>query len=141
MKRLNLLLLIIIPSIVLATNNEVYVKQSWVRETIPGVKNSSAYFTIYNPSDKTLILLSAKSQLVETVELHSHSSENGVMKMRKLDSVLIPSKGFVEFKLMSNHLMLFGLKKKIKAGDIVPFTLKFKNHSPLTFTAIVKRPK
>ena len=128
-------------SLCFAEKTEIQIEQAWVRASIPGVKNTSAYFTIFNHTNKVLTLVSVKSDSVETVELHSHTNENGIMKMRKLDFVLIPSKGFLEFKLMSNHLMLFGLKNDLKIGDKIPFTLNFKKHKSISFFGIVKKPK
>jgi periplasmic copper chaperone A len=136
-----LTLMFFLQSFNLYADQRLKIQDAWVREVIPGIKNSSAYFTIYNPSKKILKLVSASSPIAETVEIHSHTHENGVMKMRKLDFILIPPRGFLEFKMMSNHLMLFGIKKELSAGESVPFKLTFANKETVDFTAIVKRPK
>ena len=138
-----LIFLIMLASPIIFSKDNVEIKNAWVREMIPGIRNSSAYFIIYNPTKEILKLQNAQSAYFETVELHSHSNIDGIMRMRKLDYVLIPARGFVEFKMMSNHLMLFGLKEtyeKVKVGDKIPFTLVFKNKDKIKFNAIVKKP-
>ena len=125
-------------------SNSINIQKAWVREPIPGIKNSSAYLIIQNSSNKRLKLISASSPYFQSVELHSNTHENGVMKMRKLNYVIILPKKSTEFKMMSNHLMLFGLKdkyKSIKSGDEIPFKLLFEKQNSVEFKAIVKRPK
>ena len=111
----------------------------WVAEVFPGAEHSAAYMNYYNPSNKIVKIVSASSPVAKVVEIHTHLNENGQMKMRKVDSVLVPAKGFVEFKMMGYHLMLIGLKKDLKAGDKIPFEVKLANGKTVKFKALVKK--
>lgn len=111
----------------------------WVAEVFPGAEHSAAYMNYYNPTEKVVKIVSASSPASKVVEIHTHISENGQMKMRKVDFVLVPAKGFVEFKMMGYHLMLIGLKKDLKAGDKIPFQVKLDNGKTVNFKALVKK--
>ena len=52
--------------------------------------------------------------------------EGDVMKMRALESLPLPANKPVALGEDGNHLMLIGLKKPLKAGDKLPFTLTVK---------------
>ena len=45
-----------------------------------------------------------------------------------------------ELKPGSYHVMMMGLKKELKEGDKISFTLKFKNAGELKIEAPVKAP-
>jgi copper(I)-binding protein len=55
--------------------------------------------------------------------LHTHLHENGVMKMRPIDGIVIPAHGMAELKPGGDHVMLMGLKAPLKMGDHFPLVL------------------
>ena len=65
---------------------------------------------------------------------------SGVSSMHEVDGVEIPAGGTAELKSGSYHVMLMGLKRDIKPGDKVIFTLSFKNAGTMTIEAPVKTP-
>lgn len=104
---------------------EVTISDAWVRATAPGQKVGAAYMTLQSPQAVKLVYAESKS--ADEVEIHSMSMTNGIMKMRKLEALsLLPNK---PEKLAPGgfHLMLFGLKAPLKAGEKVTLTLCFKD--------------
>lgn len=107
--------------------NTIMIEQGYVREVIPGNNITSAYMMIENLSDKQVSLVGATSDVSPRVEIHAHSMEAGMMKMRQLASLSIKPKQQLILQPMGFHLMMFELSRLIKSGEIVNMTLSFSN--------------
>ncbi len=108
-------------------NNHVAVIGAWARASVPGQSVGAAYMTFISADDSTFIR--AETPLASSVEIHSMTMDNGVMKMRMLPEM--PLKAGKEEKLAPGgfHLMLFDLKKQLKAGEKIDLTLTFRDSS------------
>ena len=106
-------------------NHGVAIMDNWVRANAPGQNVGAAYMTLLSARDSTMI--KAEADIAGSVEIHSMSMENGVMKMRMLEE--LPLKAGKAEKLAPGgfHLMLFDLKKPLTVGENVNFTLSFKD--------------
>lgn len=106
-------------------NHGVAIMDNWVRANAPGQSVGAAYMTLLSAQDSTMI--KAEADVAGAVEIHSMKMENGVMKMRMLEE--LPLKAGKTEKLAPGgfHLMLFDLKKPLTAGEVVNFTLSFKD--------------
>lgn len=126
-KRIFTLLLFIIFLSACEANQGVAIMDSWVRANAPGQSVGAAYMTLLSAQDSTMI--KAQADIASSVEIHSMTMENGVMKMRMLEE--LPLKAGKAEKLAPGgfHLMLFDLKKPLTAGENVDFTLSFKDAS------------
>jgi periplasmic copper chaperone A len=123
-------------SILFASNIEV--KDAYVRATPPGLPNSAAFMTIKNAGDKNIAVLKASSDVSKVVELHTHSMKDGVMKMHPVPKIDVAAKSETVLKPGGFHVMFIGLKKPLKVGENVTFTLEFSNGETQTITAPVK---
>ena len=104
---------------------EVMISDAWVRATAPGQKVGAAYMTLQSPQAVKLFYAETKS--ADEVEIHSMTMTNGIMKMRKLDDLALQPNKPEKLAPGGFHLMLFGLKAPLKAGDKVTLKLCFKN--------------
>ncbi|MBB5020121.1 hypothetical protein HNQ59_003435 [Chitinivorax tropicus] len=103
------------------------VDHPWARASTPGAQMGAVYMKINNAGKTADALLEASSpSLAEEIEIHNHINDNGVMRMRQVPQVAVPAGGTVMLKPHSYHIMLFGLKKPLVVGDVVPMTLRFK---------------
>lgn len=103
----------------------IEVRDAWIR-TAPQGGNSALYFVIHNYSaDDELVGVSA--EVADAAEIHESSMVNDVMHMRVVESVPLASGEDVEFASGGLHVMLVGLKKEAKVGDMVDIVLHFKN--------------
>ena len=100
---------------------------------------TAAFMELVNPMTEDDILLSAETEIARVVELHNMVHEDGMMKMKKVDHIKIPAKGSASLKPGGFHLMLIGIKKAIKEGDMVPLTLHFQNAGTKHVQAVVKK--
>ncbi len=119
-------------------DNNIVVRQAWVRAMPPSQKTTAAYMIIENHSDKELILESASTDVAEKAEIHQMSHENGTMRMKMLKNVNIPAQEQVVFEPGGLHLMLINLKKNINRGDIVAIELNFSDGNQLVVNAEVR---
>ncbi len=106
-------------------DNDVAISNAWVRATAPGQEVGAAYMTLQSTHDTALI--KTESTAAGSVEIHSMTMDNGVMKMRKLETLPLSASKPAKLEPGSFHLMLFDLKKPLKAGEQVEFTLHFKD--------------
>jgi periplasmic copper chaperone A len=108
-----------------STNAEVKISDAWVRANAPGQSVGAAYMTFNSPQDSTLVY--AETDIADSVEIHSMTMENGVMKMRMLEELTLKAGKSEKLAPGGFHLMLFGLPKPLKSGEQVKFRLCFKD--------------
>ncbi|NQY35613.1 MAG: copper chaperone PCu(A)C [Alteromonadaceae bacterium] len=120
---------------------EISVNTGYIRETIPGTSISSAYMTIHNTSMKKLSFIGASSEFSPRIEIHEHTMDNGMMRMRQRRSIEIPAQNTVVLHPSGLHLMIFDLKQPLKQDQVVSITLHFATHEDLTIQLPVQSIK
>ncbi len=137
----SLLTLLLLPSSGLSQDYRIgslAVDQAWARESPPTVTNGAAFMTITNRGTSTDRLMSADAEVSERVELHTHLMDQGVMRMRQVDSIELKPGEVTELKPGGLHVMFIGLKAPFKAGQQVPVTLRFERGGNLEIEVPVK---
>ena len=119
--------------------DEVTVHNAWVRTTPPGATTSALYLTVNNPTDKTITLISISSSITDKIEIHHTVAEEGMMKMRSLDEVDVPSNSSVKLVPNGIHGMLFNLAQPLIEGNEVNVELAFASHPSITFVAMIQK--
>ena len=127
-----------IASIAAVFGANVEIDGAYARASIPNVPNSAAFFVIKNNSDKDIAITSANSDIAEKNELHTHIKENKMMKMMKIEKLVVPAKSSLELKSGGDHVMLMGLKKELKAGDEISLELSFSDGDKKSIKVPVK---
>ncbi|MDO6513645.1 MULTISPECIES: copper chaperone PCu(A)C [unclassified Neptuniibacter] len=108
---------------------DVTIENPYARAVPPGQMNSASFMVIHNTDSKAVSLLSASSSVAETVELHNHINEDGIMKMRQVDQIKLPAEGKVSLQPGGYHVMLIGLKQDLVEGTEIDMTLTFSDGS------------
>ncbi|PSL13206.1 hypothetical protein CLV44_11335 [Marinobacterium halophilum] len=103
---------------------DVQVDSAYVRATPPGQINSAVFMQIQNQGDATA-LVGANSPAAKVVELHTHQHDQGVMRMRKVETIALPHATQVNFAPGGMHIMLIGLKAPLQADTRIDMTLNF----------------
>ena len=127
-----------IASIAAVFGADVEIEGAYARASIPNVPNSAAFFVIKNNSDKDIAITSANSDIAEKNELHTHIKENQMLKMMKIEKLVVPAKSSLELKSGGDHIMLMGLKKELKAGDEINLELSFSDGDKKSIKVPVK---
>lgn len=124
---------------------DLHVAHPYAMPSLVGSKVGAAYFiAIKNNGKEADQLVSAKSDVSSTVEIHEMMMDNNVMKMRAVPEVQLPAGYEVTFKhgqANGYHLMLIDLKNPLKQGDKFPVTLKFKRAGECQAEVWVEAPK
>ena len=90
----------------------------------PVVAVAAGYLAIKNTTAVTQEIVALSSDRASRVELHSHSHVDGVMRMRKVDSLPIPAGETVALEPGGYHLMLFGVEQGLQVDDSVRVELQ-----------------
>ena len=97
--------------------------------TLPGATTGAVYLVaIRNEGERADRLLAASTAVADRVELHRMQMDGDIMRMRAQPAIEIPAKATVSLRQGSAdgyHLMLFGLRRPLTAGDRFPLTLSF----------------
>ena len=101
------------------------ITQAWARATPPGAKNGVAFMIISNHGMSADKLTALNSKASDKTELHNHTNENGIMRMRRVPHIHIPRHSQAVLKPGSYHVMFIGLKTPFKEGDTVMVKLRF----------------
>ncbi len=108
-----------------ASLENITVSDAWSPPRLSGSHVGVAFATFHNQSSEDITLRSLSTPLAKTVEIHTHNlSDDGVMRMQKLDSLTIPAGGSVTLKPGGLHLMLMDLDQNVTAEDHFPITLQ-----------------
>jgi hypothetical protein len=118
--------------------DKIAVTDPYVRLVPPGQKQTGAYLLLRNADSAGHALVKADSPAADTVELHTVVWENGVNRMRPVPKMDVAASGETQLKPGAFHIMLIGLKRELKEGDMVSLTLGFEDGSSKTVNAPVR---
>jgi len=122
----------------MAQTDQVELKDAWARATPGKAENGAAYLTIVSPGADRLVSLS--TPVAKKAQLHTMTTEGGVMKMRPLDGLDVPADQPVTLKPGGAHIMLMGLNQPLQAGQSFPLTLSFEKAGQREVTVAVEKP-
>ena len=100
------------------------IDDAYFRLMPPGQSVSAAFMSLTNSGEEMLVLNGFSSPATSRVELHEHSHDNGMMKMRKVESLTISPGETVRLAPGGYHLMLFGLQQDLAKGDTIDIELQ-----------------
>ena len=110
-----------------------------VRMVPPGQTVSAAFMILHNHGMQERTVIAVHSDVADAVELHNHIVEDGMMKMRRVDAIVVPGHAEVVLKPGGLHIMLIGLARNLEAGKNVTLELEFADGERLSFQASVQR--
>ena len=116
---------------VMAAESGVVVHDAWARASAGAATTGAAYVTLMG-GDQPDTLVGTSTPIAAAAEPHETINDNGIMKMRSVAAVPIPSHQMVTFSPGGYHIMLTGLKQPLVAGQSFPLTLTFAHAAPVT---------
>lgn len=117
---------------------DIEVQDAYVRAVPPGQPNSAAFMRLTNTTNRDHALVMAETGAAEVVELHTHTMEDGMMRMRQIEQIELPAGETVTLQPGGLHVMLIGLTGSLKPGDSVELNLGFDDGSSQSLTLPVK---
>lgn len=117
---------------------ELKVSDAWARAAMLG-SNSAIYMKIDNQTAEDDRLLRASCDVASAVELHeSKMDANGMMQMTPQENIFVKANAVTELKPGGLHVMLIGLNKDLKEGDVLKVELEFERAGKMTIEVPVK---
>ncbi len=106
---------------------DIMVMDPYARVSTKSSSSGAAFMVLMNQADAADRLVSARSDVSERVELHTHKEdENGVMRMIHVEEgFAVPAGGEHALARGGDHVMFMGLKQPLEHGDVVEVTLTF----------------
>ncbi|MCL1078319.1 copper chaperone PCu(A)C [Parashewanella spongiae] len=118
--------------------NDLHLIEGHVRAMPATVPNTAAYFTLENHG-AAIRLVAAETPVAKEAQLHTLLEENGIIKMRRVESYDIAEHGKLTLSQSGNHIMIIGLKKPLQLDQKIPLTLTFSDNSSMTIELLVKK--
>ena len=103
----------------------VKITGAWARTTAPGASTAAVYMKL--ESAVPLKLVQAVSEASKSAEVHEMKMEDGIMRMRAVPRLALPTGVTVQLKPGSYHVMLMDLKQPLKKGDTVTLMLRLEH--------------
>ena len=94
----------------------------WSPVAPPG-RTMAGFVTIHNHGDDDITLVDAASPQFGRIEIHTMTMDEGVMRMRRLEELVVASGRMVVLQPGGRHLMLFEPKETLKDGDTIDVEL------------------
>ena len=114
------------------------VTNPWIRATVPQQTASGAFLQLRSPDNARLVAVN--SPLAASVQLHKMEMNGGRMTMREVDAIELPAGSMVNLASGGYHVMLSGLKRQLKEGDVVPLSLVVERKNGSRETVAVNAP-
>ncbi len=119
--------------------SRVFAIEPYVRAMAPGQNSSAAFMTLRNASKTDHAVVSAASPVAGIVELHTHTMEGGMMRMRQVEKIDVPAQSMTVLKPGGLHVMLIDVEGTLRHGDKVSVTLVFEDGSKKEIEAPVRK--
>ena len=116
----------------------IHIADPWVKAPIGQGKVAAGYLEVIEMEGNSDRLIGARSDIAARTELHTHSMDNGVMRMRRLDGLDISPMGGVELQPGGHHIMLMGLKRKLVPGEKLVVTLIFEGVGEVAIPFVIR---
>ncbi|MGH7122816.1 MAG: copper chaperone PCu(A)C [Stellaceae bacterium] len=122
-----------------AQTGSVVVEQAWARATPGGAKTAALYMTLVNKGPAEDRLVSVSTPAAGKAELHSTTTENGVMHMGPVAALEVKPGTPTVLKPGGYHVMLMDLKGPLVAGQSFALTLTFEKAGKVDATATIEK--
>lgn len=90
-----------------------------------GMGMGAAYLTIHNGGSEDDQLIKASSDAAHAVELHTVEEKDGMMSMHPVEAIDVPAGGEAVLEPGGFHIMMVGLTREIKPGEMIVLKLTF----------------
>ncbi|TVQ36049.1 MAG: copper chaperone PCu(A)C [Wenzhouxiangella sp.] len=117
-----LLLVLTVVATALAEENQLQFENVWTPEAPPG-RMMAGFMEIHNPGNTSVAIVDARADGFGYVELHNTTMDDGVMRMRRIDSLDIAPGQTLVLEPGGLHVMLIEPIQQFTAGDRISLVL------------------
>lgn len=98
------------------------------------------YMTVENLGSRLDRLVSASSPVAEAIEIHRSTMDNGIVRMRPVDSIEVDAGEVLSLESGGYHVMLVGLTRDLDPGDTFEVELQFERAGTISVVSEVRLP-
>ncbi len=132
-------LILLLSVVITASAADLTAGDAWARATAPSAGAGGVFMTLKNSGKNAGALLSARSDVADSVELHTHTKgDDGVWRMGPVARIEVPAGGETVLKPGGLHVMLIGLKHGLSTGSTLDLTLTFADGATQTLAVPVR---
>lgn len=123
----------------LSAQATVVASTAWIREVPPVSATAAVFVDLDNQGPSAVTVTELSSPLAERVEWHDLHTHDGLLHMQaQADAVLAPG-AVRQLQPGGSHLMLVGLRRPLRVGDVVPVSLVLSTRQVVSLNAVVRR--
>ncbi|MGQ0430488.1 MAG: copper chaperone PCu(A)C [Gammaproteobacteria bacterium] len=122
-----------------ALADKLTVTDAWARTTPPGAATGAVYFRLHNGSAKSDRLLKLKTSVAASAEVHRTEIVEGMARMREVSVLHVAPGERLTFEPGGLHVMLMGLKKPLRDGQVFELELLFEVAGPRKVRVTVRK--
>lgn len=119
----------------------IVASDAWVRAAPNVQMNTAAYMRLRNTSSADVAVVGVTSPAARVAELHQMREDNGVMRMRRVDRLVVPAQGTLTLEPGGLHVMLFQLTAPLEPGATITLLLTLADGSTVNVAAQVRALK
>ena len=118
---------------------QIHVTEAWASKPVgKGTDVTAAFMCIENSGSVPIRIVDASSPVVKRIEIHRIQHEDGVVRMRRVDSISVAANQKVCLEPDGLHLMLVGLDEVVYTESNIPLQIKFASGEVIQ-TVLVQR--
>ena len=106
----------------------------------PSIKETSAFVTLKNTGKQPVKLTGVSAQIAGSAMLMKTLKTGNMTGMVGAPVLIVPAGGTLTLKNDGDHIMLTGLKRALKVGEVLPIVLTDATGRSVTIKATVKKP-
>ena len=107
----------------------------------PGIEDTSVFVTLTNAGNRPVVLTSAQTAVAAHAMLMlTVKDAQGLTGMKATPSLTVPAHGRLVLDDVGPHIMLMGLKRSLKPGEVVTVILRDRAGHTLSIRAPVRKP-
>jgi len=120
---------------------DIVVSDAWARASATAaMKTGAAFAVLANEGAEMDRLVAAESPVAERVELHTHTMDGGVMRMRRVEAIEVHPGTPTVLRPGGLHVMFIGLRQPLAEGSRIPLTLHFETAGRVELAVEVLAP-
>jgi len=129
--------LLVVLLMIFNPGDDIVIEDQWIR---PGAEKmaTALYFTLENNGSEADTLYAVETDIAKMVQIHETYTDGDMMGMREIGEIIVEPESSVKLEPGGMHIMVMRLKKDIKIGDEIDFTLYFRNADKISITAEAK---
>lgn len=104
------------------TAETLVISDAWSPEAPPG-RTMAGFMTIQNQGESAIALVDGYSPHFNRVEIHDMINDEGVMRMRRLESLVIEPASQINLQPGGFHIMLMEPKQTFSVGENIELVL------------------